>query len=49
MTWPANISRHWLTYLAIKKNFACFGGMGPKFRPFLIHQLTAINQKTKYV
>ena len=26
------------------QNFTWFGGMGPKSRPVLIHQLTAINQ-----
>ena len=28
-----------------KKRFAQIGGLGPKSRPFLIYQTTAINQK----
>ena len=31
-----------------REHLACFGGPGSKYRPFLIYQSNAINQKTKY-
>ena len=38
-----------LTYLDMgkifKRNFVCSGELGPKFRPFLIHEPVATNQK----
>ena len=31
-----------------QKDFAWFGGLGPKSKPFLIYQPTTINQKNNY-